>query len=205
MNFLPLLKSAKIIPVLELERLEDAGPLARALFAGGLKVVELTLRTSAAIAGIGAMRKAAPGLAVGMGSIRTAEDVARSIDAGAEFLVSPGASPALLAAMAKSGANALPGIASVSEAMTAAEAGFTAMKFFPAEAVGGVPFLKSIAGPLPSIRFCPTGGISADRAPAYLQLPNVLCIGGSWIATREHIANRDWSAIEANARFAASL
>lgn len=205
MRIREILKKAGVVPVLELERAEDAAPLARALAEGGLEVIELTLRTAAALDGVAAMRKAAPGLVIGMGSIRSADDVARSLAAGAEFLVSPGASAALLSAMASSGAPALPGVATVSEAMTAAEAGFETMKFFPAEPAGGVPFLKAIAGPLPSIMFCPTGGISAERAPDYLELANVACVGGSWIATRAAIRERDWAAIKANARRAALM
>jgi 2-dehydro-3-deoxyphosphogluconate aldolase/(4S)-4-hydroxy-2-oxoglutarate aldolase len=200
-----ILAKASVIPVLELDRLEDAAPLARALAAGGLRVVELTLRTDAALAGIDAMRRAAPSLIVGMGSIRTADDIRRSLDDGAEFLVSPGANATLLAALANSGAPALPGVATASDAMTAAEAGFGAMKFFPAEPAGGVPYLKAIAGPLPGLVFCPTGGINADKAPDYLALPNVACIGGSWIATRAMIEAGDWAGIEANARRAGAM
>lgn len=200
-----ILKAASVIPVLELDRLEDAAPLAAALAKGGLKVVELTLRTAAALDGVSAMKRAAPSLIVGMGSIRTEKDIENSIRASAEFLVSPGAGPQLLSAMARSGAPALPGVATASEAMGAAEAGFEAMKFFPAEPAGGIPYLKAISGPLPSILFCPTGGISAEKAPDYLALPNVACVGGSWIATRAMIAAGDWKLIEANARRAAGM
>jgi len=200
-----ILKAASVIPVLELDRLEDAAPLAVALAKGGLKVVELTLRTAAALDGVSAMKRAAPSLIVGMGSIRTEKDIENSLKVGAEFLVSPGAGPQLLSAMARSGAPALPGVATASEAMGAAEAGFEAMKFFPAEPAGGIPYLKAISGPLPSILFCPTGGISAEKAPDYLALPNVACVGGSWIATRAMIAAGDWKLIEANARRAAGM
>lgn len=200
-----ILKAASVIPVLELDRPDDAAPLAMALANGGLTVVELTLRTAAALDGVSAMKRAAPSLVIGMGSIRTEKDIENSIRAGAEFLVSPGAGPQLLSAMARSGAPALPGVATASEAMGAAEAGFEAMKFFPAEPAGGIPYLKAISGPLPSIMFCPTGGISAEKAPDYLALPNVACVGGSWIATRAMIAAGDWKAIEANARRAAGI
>ena len=200
-----VLSAASVIPVLELDRLDDAAPLATALAAGGLRVVELTLRTDAALGAARLMRKAAPALIVGMGSIRSADDAKRSIDAGAQFLVTPGASPSLLTALAESKAPSLPGIATASEAMIAADAGFAAMKFFPAESAGGVPFLKAIAGPLPNLRFCPTGGISADKAPGYLALPNVACVGGSWIATKAMIESGDWKAIEQNARRAGLL
>ncbi len=198
-----IMAAASVIPVLEVERLEDAAPLARALAAGGLIVVELTLRTAAALAALGEMKRAAPALIVGMGTIRTIGDVERSLAAGADFLVSPGASVGLLAALRA--APALPGVATASEAMTAAEAGFRAMKFFPAEPAGGAAYLKSLAGPLPDLRFCPTGGISAERAGDYFALPNVPCVGGTWIATRAMVAARDWAGVEANARKAAAL
>lgn len=200
-----ILSAASVIPVLELGRLDDAAPLAAALAAGGQRVVELTLRTEAALGAVSLMRKAAPALIVGMGSIRSADDVKRSIDAGAQFLVTPGAGPTLLTALAECNAPSLPGIATASEAMIAADAGFAAMKFFPAEFAGGASFLKAIAGPFPNLSFCPTGGISPDKAPDYLALPNVACVGGSWIATRAMIEAGDWKAIEANARRARAL
>lgn len=198
-----ILTAASVIPVLEVERVEDAAPLARALAAGGLRVVELTLRTAAALEALGAMKRAAPALLVGMGTIRTGADVERSLAAGADFLVSPGASASLLRAMAD--APSLPGVATASEAMTAFEAGYRAMKFFPAEPAGGAAYLKSLAGPLPDVKFCPTGGIAPERAPDYFALPTVACIGGSWIATRAMIARGDWAGIEANAALAAAL
>lgn len=198
-----ILKAASVIPVLEVERLEDAGPLASALAAGGLKVVELTLRTGAALEALGEMKRAIPALIVGMGTVRTGSDVERSLAAGADFLVSPGASEALLSAMAA--APALPGVATASEAMAAVEAGFRALKFFPAEPAGGAAYLRSLAGPLPDILFCPTGGISPERAGDYFALPNVPCVGGTWIATKAMIAKGDWAGIEANAARAAAL
>lgn len=198
-----ILKAASVIPVLEVERVDDAAPLARALGAGGLKVVELTLRTPAALAALAEMKRAIPSLIVGMGTVRSGADVERSLAAGADFLVSPGASAALLRAMA--GAPSLPGVATASEAMTAYEAGYRAMKFFPAEPAGGAAYLRSLSGPLPDIRFCPTGGISPERAADYFALPTVPCIGGTWIATRAMIATGDWAGIEANAARAAAL
>lgn len=198
-----ILKAASVIPVLEVERVDDAAPLARALAAGGLRVVELTLRTSAALAALGEMKRASPSLIVGMGTVRSGADVERSLAAGADFLVSPGASAALLHAMA--GTPSLPGVATASEAMAAHEAGYRAMKFFPAEPAGGAAYLRSLSGPLPDIRFCPTGGITPERAADYFALPTVPCIGGTWIATRAMIAAGDWAAIEANAARAAVL
>jgi 2-dehydro-3-deoxyphosphogluconate aldolase/(4S)-4-hydroxy-2-oxoglutarate aldolase len=182
-----VLAAASVIPVLEVEKLSDAAPLARALAEGGLRVVELTLRTACALDALGAMKAAAPSLIVGMGTVRTAQDIAASRVAGAEFLVSPGASRALLEALAESGLPALPGVATASEAMEAADAGFRALKFFPAEPAGGAPYLKSLAGPLPDLRFCPTGGVTPANAAGYFAIPSVACVGGSWIATRAAI------------------
>ncbi len=198
-----VLTAASVIPVLEVERIEHAAPLASALAAGGLRVVELTLRTGAALEALGEMKRASPALIVGMGTVRTGADVKRSLAAGADFLVSPGASPTLLSAMAA--APALPGVATASEAMAAFEAGYRAMKFFPAEPAGGAAYLKSLAGPLPDIVFCPTGGIGPERAPDYFALPNVACVGGTWIATKAMIAKGDWTGIEVNAARAAAL
>ncbi len=198
-----VLARASVIPVLEIERLEDAEPLALALSAGGLQVIELTLRTACALDALAAMKRAAPALIAGMGTIRSDADAERSLAAGADFLVSPGSSASLLRALA--GMPALPGVATASEAMIAHEAGFRAMKFFPAEPAGGVAYLKSLAGPFPDIVFCPTGGVAPERARDYFALPNVACIGGTWVATRAMIAAGDWAGIEANARRAASL
>ncbi len=200
-----ILKAARIIPVLEVQELANAAPLARALAAGGLRVVELTLRTACAIDAVKAMQDAAPDLIVGMGTVRSPGDVEASAKAGAAFLVSPGATPQLLAAMREAEAPGLPGVATASEAMTAFAAGFRAMKFFPAEPAGGIDYLKSLAGPLPDIFFCPTGGIGAEKAADYLALANVACVGGSWIATKEMIARGDWAAIEARAKSAAAI
>ncbi len=200
-----IVEVASVIPVLEVEDMGAAVPLATALAKGGLHVIEMTLRTSAAIDALVAMKRAAPELIIGMGTIRTSDDIARSKRAGADFLVSPGAGPRLLAALGECGLSALPGVATASEAMAAREAGFEVMKFFPAEPAGGVKYLKSLAGPLPDILFCPTGGISAERAPDYLALPNVACVGGSWIATKNMIAKGEWDMIEENARRAAAI
>lgn len=200
-----IMQAASVIPVLEVPSLDKAAPLAAALASGGLRVVELTLRTDCALEAVGVMQHAAPDLIIGMGTIRTKTDVGASKAAGAAFLVSPGASHELLRAIVVSGVPALPGVATASEAMTAADAGLTAMKFFPAEPAGGTAYLKSLYGPLPDIQFCPTGGISAEAAPDYLALPNVACVGGSWIATRKMIADGDWDTIEENAKRAVQL
>ncbi len=205
MNIVNILNLASVIPVLEVPTLDKAAPLAQALDQGGLRVVELTLRTSCALKAVKEMQEAAPDLIIGMGTIRSRQDIDAALDAGAKFLVSPGASHSLLSALSTVGAPALPGVATASEAMTAQEAGFVAQKFFPAEAAGGVSYLKSLSGPLPDITFCPTGGISSQTARDYLALANVACVGGSWIASKDDIAREDWSKIQANAEIAADM
>lgn len=196
---------ASVIPVIEIDAIERAAPLASALAKGGLRIVELTMRSDCACAAISEMKASAPSLIVGMGTVKTKTDIQEAADHGADFLVTPGASAQLLKALVACGVPALPGVATGSEAMAAYEAGFHMMKFFPAEAAGGIPYLKSLAGPFAEFRFCPTGGISHARAPDYLALPNVECVGGSWIASKKLIASKNWSEIESNARKAAAL
>lgn len=200
-----ILDAASVIPVLTIEDTAQAGDLARALQRGGLRVVEMTLRTPTALDAMKAMQDAAPDLVVGMGTIRTPEQAVRAAEAGAHFLVSPGLTPFLGEAMLATGLACLPGIATASEAMAAQAQGFAALKFFPAEQAGGAAYLKSLAGPLPDLVFCPTGSITREKAPGYLALPNVACAGGSWIATPAMIEAGDWDTIETNARFAAGL
>ncbi|WP_323760416.1 bifunctional 4-hydroxy-2-oxoglutarate aldolase/2-dehydro-3-deoxy-phosphogluconate aldolase [Maricaulis sp.] len=200
-----LARAATVIPVLTVSDVEKAAPLARALKSGGLSVVEMTLRTPVALDVLSAMKAAEPDMIIGMGTIRTPEQVADSMAAGADFLVSPGLSPQLIPALLASGLPVLPGVATAGEAMAAVEAGFEILKFFPAEQAGGRPYLKSIAGPLPDIRFCPTGSITREMAPDYLALPNVVCVGGSWIATGAMIEAGDWDTITANAAAAAAM
>jgi 2-dehydro-3-deoxyphosphogluconate aldolase / (4S)-4-hydroxy-2-oxoglutarate aldolase len=202
-DLMEALGRTRILPVLTVQRLEDAEPLARALYDGGLSAIEVTLRTPVALAAMALMKAAVPELYVGAGTLRTPADVDACLNVGADFLISPGCGPSLLAAGAKCGVPFLPGIATASEAMTAAEHGLTLMKFFPAEASGGAAFLKSLAAPLPDLKFCPTGGISAEKAADYLALPNVICVGGSWIAPDEAIIGADWPRIRANASRAA--
>ncbi len=196
---------ASVIPVLTVSDVTDAAPLARALEAGGLKVIEMTWRTAAALDVLQAMKAAAPDLVVGMGTIRTPEQAAQSVSDGADFLVSPGLTPKLVPALLDAGVPVLPGVATASEAMAAAEAGFDLLKFFPAEQAGGLDYLKSLKGPLPDIRFCPTGSITRERAPDYLALDNVVCVGGSWIASKAMVEQGDWAGIETNARAAAAM
>jgi len=194
-----------VMPVVVLERLEDAVPVARALVTGGLPAIELTLRTDVALDAIRKIAEEVPEILVGAGTIVRPEQAERAAAAGARFLVSPGATPALLGAMAATGLPFLPGTATVSEVLTVLEAGFTEMKFFPAEAAGGAPYLRSIASPVPDARFCPTGGITPATASTYLALPNVGCVGGSWLTPADALAAGDYDRIEVLAREAAAL
>ncbi len=200
-----VLDLAPVIPVVVVERLDDAVPLARALVAGGLPAIEVTLRTPVAPAAIRAIAEEVPGAAVGAGTVVSPKDAAHAVAAGARFLVSPGWTPALLDAMQASGTPFLPGVSSASEVMALLEREVREMKFFPAEAAGGVAFLKSLAGPLPAARFCPTGGVTAASAPGYLALQNVGCVGGSWMLPPEAVAAGDWPRITALAGDAAAL
>ncbi|MBD3945127.1 bifunctional 4-hydroxy-2-oxoglutarate aldolase/2-dehydro-3-deoxy-phosphogluconate aldolase [Nocardioides ganghwensis] len=200
-----LLSLVPVVPVVVLDDLAHAVPVARSLVAGGLPVIELTLRTPVALDAIRAIADEVPEILVGAGTITSPELVGRAVDAGAQFLVSPGTTPTLLRELGGSGVPFLPGTATVSEAMAVLEAGFSEMKFFPAEASGGAAFLKSLASPLPAARFCPTGGITATSATAYLSLPNVGCVGGSWLTPADALAAGDWDRVTSLAREAAAL
>ncbi len=201
-----IVRIAPVVPVMVVERIEDAVPLAKALYNGGLKVLEITLRTPCALDAITAMVEALPEDAViGAGTIITPTDLEKAVKAGSTFLVSPGTTPALIEAAKASTVPLLAGVATPTEAMNLYVQGFTHQKFFPAEAAGGVPMLKSIAGPLPQITFCPTGGIDLAKAPSYLALPNVQCVGGTWMAPKELMKAGRWDEIERLAREAASL
>ena len=195
---------APIIPVLVVEDAAHARPLAEALVAGGLPVLEVTLRTPAALDVISEMAKVKGGY-VGAGTLITAEDVRAAKAAGATFGVSPGATDALLAACEEEGLPMLPGAATASEAMQLLARGYDMLKFFPAEASGGAPALKAIGAPLPQITFCPTGGVTPDNATSYLSLPNVICAGGSWVAPKDMVERGDWAGIETLAREAAAF
>lgn len=196
---------APVIPVLTVASAADAAPLARALVAGGLSALEVTLRTPAALDVIREMRAAAPEAAVGAGTLLSPADVEQALDAGATFGVSPGATPAILQAAEAMDLPLLPGAATPSEAMALAERGYATQKFFPAEPNGGAPALKAWSAPLSGVQFCPTGGVSPANAPIYLALPNVVVVGGSWIAEPALVAAQDWVAIEERARAAAAL
>jgi 2-dehydro-3-deoxyphosphogluconate aldolase/(4S)-4-hydroxy-2-oxoglutarate aldolase len=205
MKLSEILGLAPVIPVVIIEDIAQAVPLARALVAGGLPVIEITLRTAAGIDAIRAIAAAVPDAVVGVGTILTPSQLAESAKAGAKFFVSPGVTPKLLDAAAGEDLALLPGIATASEAMNLIERGFAYAKFFPAEPSGGAAFLSAIASPLPQLKFCPTGGITLESAPRYLKLPNVVCVGGSWMVGRAAVAAGDWAGITAAARLAAGL
>jgi len=200
-----LLNRAPVIPVIVIDDEAVAVPLARALVAGGLTVLEVTLRTKCALASIKRIVAEVPDAVVGAGTILTQADVAASVEAGAEFLVSPGSTPGVLDAMLDSGAAPLPGAATASEVMVFMERGLRHGKFFPAKPAGGIAYLKALAGPIPDFRFCPTGGIDLAGAPDFLALPNVACVGGSWITPKDAVDAGDWGQIETLAREAAHL
>lgn len=200
-----LLDLAPVVPVVVLDDLSDAVPLARALVAGGLPVIEVTLRTPVALDAIRVIAGEVPDAVVGAGTVITAAQVEESVAAGARFLVSPGWTDVLLEAMRGAGVPYLPGVSTTSEVVALLERGVTEMKFFPAEAAGGTAYLKSLSGPLPQARFCPTGGIGVGNAPEYLALPNVGCVGGTWMLPADAIAARDWERVEVLAREASQL
>ena len=195
---------APVVPVLVIDNLADAAPLARALVAGGLTALQVTLRTACALDAIRAMAEV-PGGVVGAGTLLTPADVKAAKAAGAKFGVSPGATDRLLDACAEYDLPLLAGAATASEIMALLEQGYTVAKFFPAEQAGGAAYLKSIAAPLPQMNFCPTGGIGLHNAGDYLSLPNILCVGGSWVAPKQAMARGDWAAITALAAGAAAL
>ncbi|GAA3053397.1 bifunctional 4-hydroxy-2-oxoglutarate aldolase/2-dehydro-3-deoxy-phosphogluconate aldolase [Actinokineospora globicatena] len=196
-----LLDLSPVVPVVVLHDVAHAVPLAEALVRGGVRIIEVTLRTSAALESIRRIADEVPDAVVGAGTVTAPSHAAAALDAGARFLVTPGTTDSVLAAAADTGLPVLPGAATVSEAMRLAELGYQELKFFPAEAAGGIPFLKSIAGPLPALRFCPTGGITPATAAAYLALSNVACVGGSWLTSDP----ADVVGIEHSARAAAAL
>jgi 2-dehydro-3-deoxyphosphogluconate aldolase/(4S)-4-hydroxy-2-oxoglutarate aldolase len=196
---------APVIPVLTIGRLSDAVPLARALVKGGLPVLEVTLRTETAMDAVRQIAQQVPGAVVGVGTVLEPMQMRRARDSGARFAVSPGCTDTLAEAAAEAGMPYLPGVQTVSEAMVLREKGFGLLKLFPADAAGGVTWLKAVAAPLAGLSFCPTGGIGAKTAPDYLALSNVACVGGSWVAPKEAVANGDWAQIEQLAMAAAGL
>lgn len=205
MNIREIVGLAPVIPVLTITDLEHAVPLARALSAGGLKVLEITLRTPVALAAIEAMRKAVPDAVIGVGTLTRAVDFAAADRVGAQFGVTPGLTPELAAASRGARFPLLPGVMTPTELIAARTAGFNVLKLFPAEQAGGVAMLRALGAPFPDVFFCPTGGITRATAPDYLELRNVVCVGGSWVAPRAMLAAGDWAGIEALARDAAGL
>jgi 2-dehydro-3-deoxyphosphogluconate aldolase/(4S)-4-hydroxy-2-oxoglutarate aldolase len=199
----PMLRLGPVIAIVTIDDVAHAVPLAESLVEGGIFGIEVTLRTPAALSAIDAIRNKVPDACVGAGTLLTPNDIKAAENAGAAFFVSPGVSPALIEAMEKSDVPWLPGSASASEAMTLFERGYRLQKFFPAEPAGGVDFLRSLAAPLPKIKFCPTGGIRVQTMPSYLELPNVICVGGSWLSPANLMHEHDWKAITALA-YAAS-
>lgn len=200
-----ILALGPVMPVIVIDDAADAVPLAEALLEGGLQTIEITLRTDAALDAMAEIAHHCPDMVIGAGTVLEKEHARMAKQAGAVFAVSPGATPALIEGCADVGLDLLPGAASASEAMALYEQGFDALKFFPAVPAGGASFLKSLASPLPQITFCPTGGITQQTAPDFLALDNVGCVGGSWLATRVDIANKDFKTITERAKMAASL
>jgi 2-dehydro-3-deoxyphosphogluconate aldolase/(4S)-4-hydroxy-2-oxoglutarate aldolase len=204
-NLAAILAHAPVVPVVIVDELADAVPLARALVAGGLPAIEVTLRTPIALEAVRAIASEVEGAIVGVGTVLDPAQLVQAEQAGARFAVSPGHTTRLLDAAAQSELPLLPGVATASEAIALIERGYRFAKFFPAEPAGGPKYLAALASPLPQLRFCPTGGISPESAPRYLALPNVVCVGGSWMISRAHVEARDWDAITSASRAAAAL
>ncbi|HVY84922.1 MAG TPA: bifunctional 4-hydroxy-2-oxoglutarate aldolase/2-dehydro-3-deoxy-phosphogluconate aldolase [Caulobacterales bacterium] len=200
-----VLSLSPVMPVVVIDDAAHAAPMARALLAGGVRTIEITLRTAAALEAIRLIRAQVPDAVVGAGTILNEMDLNAAIDAGAAYALSPGGTPALMQAAKAAGIPFIPGVATSSEIMTGFDLGYTCFKFFPAENAGGVGVLKSLASPLPKAKFCPTGGIGPDKIASYLALPNVMCVGGSWITPADKMKAGDWGAIEALAKQAAAF
>lgn len=204
-NILEVLRVGPVIPVIVLDDLAQAVPLANALVAGGVRVLEVTLRTPVALAAIRAIAREVPEAIVGVGTLTRPEDFTEAMDVGARFGVSPGLTPALIEAARDSGLPLLPGVMTPSDVIAARLAGFRELKLFPAQQAGGIGMLRALSGPFPDVTFCPTGGITAETAPEFLALPNVACVGGSWLTPGAALATGDWDAITALARQASCL
>jgi 2-dehydro-3-deoxyphosphogluconate aldolase/(4S)-4-hydroxy-2-oxoglutarate aldolase len=205
MNVVQLMRAGPVIPVIVIETLEEAVPLARALVDGGVRVLEVTLRTPVALQAVEAIAREVEGAIVGVGTITRPEDFEQSIKAGALFGVSPGLTPLLVDAARASRLPLLPGVMTPSDVIAARAAGFTELKLFPAQQAGGIGMLKAMAGPFPDVIFCPTGGVTAATAPDFLALPNVACVGGSWLTPRAAVTAGDWAHVTALAAQAALL
>lgn len=205
MNPLELASHGPVIPVIVVDRLEDAVPMAKALVAGGVRVLEVTLRTAAGLPAIQAIARDVPEAVVGAGTVRNGEDVHAARAAGAKFIVSPGYTKEVGDACKSLGVALLPGVSTGSEIMMAADDGFTFLKLFPATAVGGIPLLKAFSGPFADIAFCPTGGVTVETAPQFLALPNVKVVGGSWLTPADAMKSGDWARITELAKQAAAI
>ena len=205
MKVLDIMRVGPVIPVIVIEKLSDAVPLAKALVAGGVRVLEVTLRTPVGLAAVKAIANEVEGAIVGVGTITRPDDFAQSLEAGAKFGVSPGLTPVLIETARTSPLPLLPGVMTPSDVIAARSAGFSELKLFPAQQAGGMGMLKALGGPFPDVTFCPTGGVTAATAPDFLALSNVACVGGSWLTPNDAIAGGDWQRITALAREAASL
>jgi len=205
MNVIELMRLGPVIPVIVIEDADRAVPLARALVAGGVRVLEVTLRTPAALSAIRAIAREVPEAVVGVGTLTHADEFAAALEAGAQFAVSPGLTPALVEAARTTGLRWLPGVMTPSDVIAARAAGLRQLKLFPAQQAGGLGMLKALYGPFPDVLFCPTGGVTPDTAPEFLALPNVPCVGGSWLTPGAAVASGDWKAITALATHASSL
>jgi 2-dehydro-3-deoxyphosphogluconate aldolase/(4S)-4-hydroxy-2-oxoglutarate aldolase len=204
-NVLELMRVGPVIPVIVIDRLAQAVPLARALVEGGVRVLEVTLRTSAGLEAIAAIARELPEAIVGVGTITQPQEFASAAKAGARFAVTPGLTPALIEAARHAAIPLLPGVMTPSDVIAAKAAGYRELKLFPAQQAGGIGMLKALGGPFPDVTFCPTGGVTVATAPEFLALPNVACVGGSWLTPREAIAADDWCRITELAREAAAL
>ena len=205
MSISKILSLGPVMPVIVIEQANHAIPLGEALLTGGIKTIEITLRTSAALNAIEQLAKHLPEIYVGAGTILTKENAAQAKNSGAKFCVSPGTTSSIIDACNECNISLLPGASTVSEMLTLSEAGFSEIKFFPASAAGGIPFIKSLLSPLPNLKFCPTGGISYETASGWLSLVNVSCVGGSWIAPAKDINDQNFSEITARAKQATKL
>ena len=205
MNVLEVMRTGPVIPVIVIDDLAHAVPLAKALVAGGVRVLEVTLRTPAGLAAIRAIAQQVEGAIVGVGTISRPQDFDDALEAGAVFGVSPGLTPLLIEAAHASGLPLLPGVMTPADVIAARAAGFTELKLFPAQQAGGIGMLKALGGPFPDVTFCPTGGITVATAPDFLALPNVACVGGSWLTPKEAVVKGDWDALTRLAREASAL
>lgn len=205
MNVLEVMRTGPVIPVIAIEELAHAVPLAKALVAGGVRVLEVTLRTAVGLDSIRAIAREVPDAIIGVGTLTRPEEFAKALDAGARFGVSPGLTPSMIEAAHQTGLPLLPGVMTPSDVIAARMAGFQQLKLFPAQQAGGIGMLKAMGGPFPDVMFCPTGGVSVENAPDFLALPNVACVGGSWLVPKAALTAGDWGKITVLAKEASAL